>query len=220
MEDALRRLDELTNENLLAAARTLGVIDRVDDNVTTIKEVIQSVDGNVKATKEVKVHSHHAHDIVGTSLIDGYISHCFTPLQAERYFSFLLKNNTVPSCPPSFSPGVESAAFFVTSVPSHISLQFLGQSRWVLDRGVVGRGTVVPQTLWAPHTVTDKRHHVEEANLQLPIFFQCSDGRLGLPFEAAVAGRCHGLVSAPDLAPLGLKSTTHIRIVVSDVFVL
>jgi len=53
----------------------------------------------------------------------------------------------------------------------------------------------------------------------LPIFFQCTDGRLGLTLEAAAAGRCHGLVSAQDFAPLGLKSTTHIRIVVGDGFV-
>ena len=139
-------------------------------------------------------------------------------MQAERYFHFLLKRNTVPSYHPSFSPGVEGDFFFVTSVPSHISLQFLGQSLWVLDRGVVARGTVVPQTQWAPHTFTDKRHHVEGVELQLPIFFQCKDGSLGLPLEAAAAGRCHDLVSAHDFAPLDNKSTTHIRIMVSDVF--
>jgi hypothetical protein len=88
----------------------------------------------------------------------------------------------------------------------------------VLDRGVVDRGTVVPQTLWAPHTITDKRNHVEDAVLQLPIFFQRTDGHLGLTLEAAAAGRCHGLVGAQDLAPLGNKSTTHIRIVVSGLF--
>jgi len=61
--------------------------------------------------------------------------------------------------------------------------------------------------------VTDKKHHVEEAELQLPIFFQCDDGKLGLTLEAAAAGRCHGLIGAQSFAPLGLKSTTHIRIV-------
>jgi hypothetical protein len=88
----------------------------------------------------------------------------------------------------------------------------------VLDRGILNKGTVVPQTLWAPHTLTDQKLHVEQAELQLPIFFQCSDGRLGLPLEAAASGRCHGLTNAQNLAPLGMKSTTHIRIVVSGVF--
>jgi hypothetical protein len=88
----------------------------------------------------------------------------------------------------------------------------------VLDRGIVNRGTVVPQFLWAPHTVTDRKHHVEEADLQLPIFFQSTDGQLGLTLEAAAAGRCNGLIGAQDFAPLGMKSTTHIRIVVSGIF--
>ena len=113
--------------------------------------------------------------------------------------------------------GTEGAFFFVPSVPRHISVQFQDQSRWVLDRGIVNRGTVVPQTLWAPHTVTDKKHHVEEAELQLPIFFQCADGQLGLTLEAAANGRCHGLIGAQNFAPLGMKSTTHIRIVVSGI---
>jgi hypothetical protein len=120
-----------------------------------------------------------------------------------------------------FSPhpsGDESAFFFVSSVPRHIPYQFPGQDAWVLDRTVVNKGTVVPQTLWAPHTITDRINHVEEAELQLPIFFESPDGRLGLPLEAAAAGQCHNLINAQSFAPLGLKSTTHIRIVVSDVF--
>jgi len=154
-------------------------------------------------------------------LVDGYIAHCFTQ-QAEQCFFHFLKSDiatarvdSVPS-----APGSEGTFFFVSSVPKHISSQFPGQSRWVLDRGVVDRGAVVPQTLWAPHTIADRRHHFEEAKLQFPIFFQCLDGQLGLTLEAAASGRCHGLVGAEDFAPLGHKSTTHIRIMVSDVLVL
>ena len=115
-------------------------------------------------------------------------------------------------------PGGEGTFFYVDSVPKHIALQFPGQYRWVLDRSIVNMGTVVPQILWAPHTYTDKRNHVEEAELQLPIFFQCNNGQLGLSLEAAATGRCHNLIDAERFAPLGLKSTTHIRIVVSDIF--
>ena len=79
-------------------------------------------------------------------------------------------------------------------------------------------GTVVPQTLWTPHTVTDRRQHVEEAELQLPIFFMHADGRLGLPLEAAVSGRCYSLLNAQYFAPLGRQTTTHIRVGVSDIF--
>jgi hypothetical protein len=151
-------------------------------------------------------------------LVDGYISHCFSPRQAERYFLCLLKSNTTPSCPTLHTPGIESAFFFVHSVPRHISDQFPDQSRWVLDRDILNKGTVVPQTLWAPHTLTDQKHHVEQAELQLPVFFQCTDGRLGLSLEAAATGRCHSLTNAQSMARLGGWSTTHIRILVSRIF--
>jgi hypothetical protein len=90
-----------------------------------------------------------------------------------------------------------------------------GRSTWVLDRGFVAKGTVVPQTLWAPHTITDKRQHVTDAELQMPIYFEGLDGTLGLSLEAAASGRCHGLVDAQEFAPLGFKATTHFRIGVS-----
>ena len=79
-------------------------------------------------------------------------------------------------------------------------------------------GTVVPQTLWTPHTVTDRRQHVEEAPLQMPIFFQHTDGRLGLPLDVAISGRCHTLLNAQHSAPLGPQTTTYIRILVSDIY--
>jgi len=151
-------------------------------------------------------------------LVDGYVSQCFSPKPAEGYFFCLLKGNSIPPNPPWHAPGIEGPFFFVPSVPRHISDQFSGQSRWVLDRGILNKGTVVPQQLWTPHTLTDKKHHVEQAELQLPIFFQCTDGRLGLSLEAAATGRCHSLTNAQSLAPLGEKSSTHIRILVSGVF--
>jgi hypothetical protein len=157
-------------------------------------------------------------DVCLKVLVDGYISQCFTPKHAERYFFCLLKSNSIAPYPAWHAPGIESAFFFVPSVPKHVSDQFADQSRWVLDRGILHKGTVVRQRLWAPHTLTDKKHHVEQAELQLPIFFQCADGRLGLSLEAAAAGRCHSLTNAQTLAPLGEKSTTHVRILVSGAF--
>ena len=157
-------------------------------------------------------------DLCVQILVDGYISQSFSPQQAERYFPCVLKSNSFSPFLGLPAPGSEGAFFLVNSVPRHISLHVPGQPHWILDRSIVNRGTVVPQTLWTPHTVTDKKHHVEEAELQLPIFFQCVDGQLGLTLEAAASGRCHGLVGAQNFAHLGLKSTTHIRIVVSGIF--
>ena len=83
---------------------------------------------------------------------------------------------------------------------------------------VVRSGTVVPQTLWTPHTVADRRQHVEEALLQMPIFFQHTDGRLGLPLDLAISDRCDSLLNAQHFAPLGPHTTTNIRILVSGIY--
>ena len=83
---------------------------------------------------------------------------------------------------------------------------------------VVGAGSVVPQRLWIPHTATDVRQHVAEAELQMPIFFQHANGDLGVTLEAAMSGRSHSLINAPSFAPLGRYTTTHIRIGVSVIF--
>jgi methyl-accepting chemotaxis protein len=54
IEDALQRLDTLTKEEgLVVMARTMQVTHRVDDNVAAIKKVINDVDGDAKATKEL-----------------------------------------------------------------------------------------------------------------------------------------------------------------------
>jgi hypothetical protein len=52
----------------------------------------------------------------------------------------------------------------------------------------------------------------------MPIFFMNMDGRLGLPLDAAVIGRCDTLLNAQFPAPLGPQVTTHVRIGVSDIF--
>ena len=89
----------------------------------------------------------------------------------------------------------------------------------MLDRSVMAIGTVIPQNLWTPTTVADRRQHVQDAELQRPIFFVHTDGRLGLPLEAAVGGRCHTLLNSQSHAPLGRQTTTHIRIGVSEHFI-
>jgi len=138
-------------------------------------------------------------------LVDGYISRSFYPNQsAEVYLSHLLKTRNLRelcqtlSCP--------SGAVFVVRDPSR-------QIARVLDYGVQTIGTVVPQTLWTPQNKNDLKQHVEEADLQLPIFFIHDNGDLGLSLEDAVNGRCHSaLRDARTHAQLGGKTTTHIRI--------
>jgi len=142
-------------------------------------------------------------------LVDGYISQCFGPQHAEAFFLFLLKNNSFYG---AYYSGREGGYFIVTSVPRHIQVQFPDPRTWIIDRGLMSYGTMVPQGFWVPHTNTDRRQHVAEAELQMPIFFEDTNGRLGITLEAAASGRCHGLLNAQCFAPLGNKSTTHIRI--------
>ena len=139
-------------------------------------------------------------------LVDGYISHSFGPQLAERHFSHILKSKAIFA---SYCFGQDGGSFVVSS-PNQYS--------WVLDRSVQNIGTVIPQVLWIPHTVTDRRQHVQDAELQRPIFFLHTDGRLGLTLEAAVSGRCNTLLNSGCSAPLGPQTTTHIRIGVSEHF--
>jgi hypothetical protein len=116
----------------------------------------------------------------------------------------LLKSDPIPPIETSSYPNREGH-FFLVALPFRVSSQ-------LLDRAVVNRGTVVPQKMWSPNTIIDQKQHVEEVVLQMPIFFEDANGRLGLPLETAAAGRCHGIRNAHKFAPLGDKSTTHIRI--------
>jgi hypothetical protein len=61
---------------------------------------------------------------------------------------------------------------------------------------------------WSSHNVTDRRQHVLEAGLQMPIFFH---GWLGLSLDDAAAGLFHDILRAQQFAPPGDKSTTYIR---------
>ena len=146
-------------------------------------------------------------------LVDGYISVCFGSQNTERYFTCLLKTNTIP---PWRHSGRQGDPFLIASVPRHIRDNSPNQTDWVLDRMVVGGGIVVPQPLWTPHTVTGRRQHDKEALLHMPIFFQHTDGRLGLPLDDAIS-RCFWLLNDRDFAPLG-PAITCIRILVSGIY--
>lgn len=86
---------------------------------------------------------------------------------------------------------------------------------WLLDRGIVDMGTVVPQRMWSPHSSLDKQQLVEKAHLQMPIFFEREDRRVGISLAAATHGRFYNLRDANNPAPLGHKASTYIRIAVS-----
>ena len=138
----------------------------------------------------------------------------------------MLKSTSIPPYhTTSSNSGKEDCYFFFVysqAVPPYIPARTPNPpDRWLLDRGIVNGGTVVPQTMWSPKSVTDKRLHVETAELQMPVFFEEKDGGLGLSLgtcRTCIDGRCRVLRDPTVPAPLGQKSTTHIRIVVSMAF--
>lgn len=153
--------------------------------------------------------------LIQTLLVDGYISRTFNSRAAEEYFFRLLKRNHMPAYGVLTHPGVESRLFIVDSASPHPSIRPLSESqRVVLDRSLMAMGTVVPQAMWVPLTVEDKRRLVGEAELQVPIFFEGADGKLGLSLEACAAGRCDGLANGQEVARLGQRPIINIRITV------
>lgn len=153
--------------------------------------------------------------VVQTLLIDGYISQTFLSRASEMYFLNLLKSTSIPTHSTSSNTRREGY-FFVHSVPPHISSRFPSSpGRWLLDRGIVDGGTVVPQVMWSPYSPSHRRKHVEMGKLLMPVFFEVKDRVLGLSLEASVDGQCRVLRDANVPAPLSQKTTTHFRIIVS-----
>ena len=135
--------------------------------------------------------------------MDGYISHSFGPGSAARHF---FKINAIFT---SYISETDDGSYIIESP---------NQDTSVLDRRVLSIGTVIPQFLWSPPPIADRKRHVQDADLQMPIFFMHTDGRLGVTLEAAAGGRCDTLLDSQRSAPLGRMSTTYIRIGVSDRF--
>jgi len=77
-------------------------------------------------------------------------------------------------------------------------------------------GTVVPQRRWSLVNEVDIRLHVQGAALQLPVFFVDRNGGVGFWLPDILEGRDLGLYNRDIQAPLGGKTTTHIRIDVSS----
>jgi hypothetical protein len=147
-----------------------------------------------------------------TLLVDGYISQTFRSRAAEQYFLNLLKLTAIPTHATSPITWREGYFFFVYSVPPHVPRSLNPPARWAIDRCIVDGGTIVPQTMWSPGSPVARRLNVEKALLQMPIFFEDKNGILGLSLGASIDDGCHVLRDANDPAPLGPKTTAHIRI--------
>jgi hypothetical protein len=151
-------------------------------------------------------------------LVDGFISHTFSPQDAHIFFSLVLRT-------PDFLRLYrilywKEAWYIMQNLHSDPRLEpSLGFPKedlpLPLDFSVrTTQGTVVPQQRWTPSEV-DFSRHVEGAVLQLPIYFVNGNGGVGFWLPDILQGRFRGLCNGDREAPLGGKSTTHIRINVS-----
>jgi len=88
-------------------------------------------------------------------------------------------------------------------------------TRLPLDFSITTEGTVIPQRRWTPADEVDIRRHVEEATLQLPVFFVNRNGSVGFWLPDILDGRDSELYNRDSHALLGGRTTSHIRINVS-----
>ncbi|KAI9464406.1 hypothetical protein F5148DRAFT_176961 [Russula earlei] len=148
-------------------------------------------------------------------LVDGFISHTFSPEDADRFFTLLLRTpNFLRHKNISYSQGVWYIMPNVHSIqPGSLGVP-AQTSPLPLDYSVrTTQGTVVPQRRWIPAVEVDFRRHVEGATLQPPIFFLNRNGEIGFWLPDILQGRYRDHLHNGDReAPLGGRSTIHIRI--------
>jgi hypothetical protein len=150
-------------------------------------------------------------------LVDGFIASTFHPADASHYLALLLRT---PDFMRYYQIRHSGGAWYIwynaPSAPPP-STGAPTQQAWLpldFNRDTT-RGTVVPQRRWTPADEVDIRRHVEDAVLQLPIFFVNRSGAVGFQLQDILHGCDHDLSHAYREAPLGGRSTTHIRINVS-----
>ncbi len=148
--------------------------------------------------------------------VDGFLAHTFSPQDAYDFFVILLRT---PHFMQEYRVSYAHAQglwYIVHSVPSP-SLGAPSQNVSLpLDFSIkITQGTVVPQRRWTPADEVDIRRHVEEARLQLPIFFVNRNGGVGFLLSDILQGRDHDLHNRDSQASFGGRSTIHIRINVS-----
>lgn len=150
-------------------------------------------------------------------LVDGFIAQTFTPQDAYNFLVLSLKTpDFLGYYRLSYIQGVwcitQNAPYLPPPSPG-IPIQ---HPQIPLDFNVTEtQGTVVPQRRWFPADPVDFRRHVIDANLMLPVFFMNRNGGIGFWLPDILQGRDRDLHNGDSEAPLGGRTTTHIRINVS-----
>ncbi len=152
-------------------------------------------------------------------LVDGFVARTFTPKDANNYFMLLLRTPASQYFLGYYGIVYHQNAWYITHNVNLVQGTSPGvplQTTPLLDRSISAtHGTIVPQRRWTPTDEVDVRRHVEDAVLQLPIFFVNRNGSIGFWLPDILQGRDHDLHNADSFAPLGGRATTHVRINVS-----
>jgi hypothetical protein len=149
-------------------------------------------------------------------LIDGYISHMFGPLDAEKHHATLLRRE--PQLIQWYSIPIFPGIFFAESPTEPGFDQELEPESWAIDYVVKDMGVVIPQQRWAPRPSADAQRYIHHQELCPPIFFLHEDGEsLGLPLVEAACGECSHLQDAMHAAAISSITYTQICINVRPV---
>ena len=140
--------------------------------------------------------------------MDGFLTHMFSPQDASAFFTLLLRIPNFRSHI-SYSQGIWYMNYVQqpsSGLPTQLPLDFSVRT---------SEGIVLPQRRWTPDDEVDIRRRVQEA-LQLPVFFVNQNGGVGFWLPDILEGRDRDLYNRDRQAPLGGRTTTHIRINVSS----
>jgi hypothetical protein len=154
-------------------------------------------------------------------LVDGFVARTFASEGATNYFELLFRNkHFIQHFGILYHQPYRQGAWYITHNVNSVQGNSPGvplQTSPLLDYSTTPTyGTVVPQQRWTPADEADVRRHVEDAALELPIFFVNHNGSIGFPLVEILRGCDRDLHNANDFATLSGKTTTQIRINVSS----
>ena len=185
-------------------------IEDIHGDVQGISKKARIVHGAVKDVRDVGKMPPDPRSLLYTH---GYVARMLGTRQAPGYFTQLLHFDER-----NFQLVVSNGAFLLLHPAvqnAHPTTHVGNRHAWLLDYTLRDVGTVVPQRLWSLAATSDAQRY-GTAQLNMPIFFVERDRTtLGLPLNQAASGNCSGLLNARHPAPVGLRHTAFIRIMVS-----
>ena len=185
-------------------------VEDIHGDVQDIGSKVQIVDGTVQDVQDVRKMLPDPRSLLYTH---AYVARMLGTRQAPGYFTHLLHFDER-----NFRLVVSNGAFLLLhpSVQNaHPATHVGNRHAWLLDYMLRDVGTVVPQRLWSLAATSDAQRY-GTAQLNMPIFFVQRDRTtIGLPLNQAASGDCSALLNARHPAPVGLRHTAFIRIMVS-----